>query len=117
MASDCVFAEQQLIQRLALHNSTWQVSVSHASTNTSDGDTGDALLDLSVLSECDDLIVTHHSSYALLAASLGGHRPIIVGAHLTANYGVCNPQRALREDSVLFSNLQQPRSLVLQQVC
>jgi hypothetical protein len=116
VAADCLFAEQLLIQRMLLHNSTWQVMVSHASGNTSDGDTGDALLDLTVLSECDDLIVTHHSSYALLAASLGGHRPIVVGAHLTASYGVCNPQRAVREDSVLFSNLQQPRSVVIQPV-
>lgn len=116
VATDSVAAEQLFIRRLLQHNSTWQVTVSHASSNTSDGDTGDAVLDLSVLSECDDLIVTHHSSYSHLAASLGGHRPIVVGAHLSASYGVCNPQRAVREDSVLFSNLQQPRSVVMQQV-
>jgi hypothetical protein len=116
VASDSVAAEELLVQRLQRHNASWQVIVSHASSNTSDGDTVDALLDLSILSECDDLIVTHHSSYAQLAASFGGHRPIVVGAHLSAKYGVCNPQRAAREDSVLFSNLQQPRSLVMQQV-
>ena len=33
-------AEHLLIERLKLYNSTWQVIVSHASTNTSDGDTG-----------------------------------------------------------------------------
>jgi hypothetical protein len=116
VASDSVAAEQQLTQRLLLHNASWQVTVSHANSNTSDGDTGDALVDLSVLSDCDDLIVTQHSSYGLLAASLGGHRPIVVGAYLSASYGVCNPLRAMREDSVVFSNMQQPRSMTMQQV-
>ena len=116
VASDSVAAEQQLTQRLLLHNASWQVTASHASSNTSDGDTGDALVDLSVLSDCDDLIVTQHSSYGLLAASLGGHRPIVVGAYLSASYGVCNPLRAMREDSVVFSDMQQPRSVTMQQV-
>ena len=116
IASDSVAAEQLLVQRLLLQNSSWQITLSHASSNTSDGDTDDAIIDLTVLSECDDLIVTHHSSYALLAASLSGLRPIVVGAHLSASYGVCNPQRAVREDSVVFSNMRQPSSLVMQQV-
>lgn len=52
-----------------------------------DTDTLISVLDLFVLAQCDDLIVTHYSTFSSVAASLGLHRPVVVGAALNEDTG------------------------------
>ena len=56
-------------------------------TNVSDGATADSIVDLFVLSMCDDLIVSHTSTFSHMAAALGGHRPVLISAELSFKFG------------------------------
>jgi hypothetical protein len=52
-----------------------------------DSDTSNSIFDMFVLSQCDQLIVTHHSTFSTVASSLGLHRPVVVGAALNEDLG------------------------------
>jgi hypothetical protein len=52
----------------------WSVVTANVLTNVSDGSTADSIVDLFVLSMCDDLIASHTSTFSHIAAALGGHR-------------------------------------------
>jgi len=53
----------------------------------SDSSTVDSLGDLFMLSLCDHMIGTEFSTFTSLAAALGAHRPVIVGAHAAMRFG------------------------------
>ncbi len=55
--------------------------------NTTDSTTVDTFADLVMLSMCDDLIGTEFSTFTTLAAALGAHRPVIVGARAALRFG------------------------------
>jgi hypothetical protein len=55
--------------------------------NTTDSTTVDTFADLMMLSLCDDMIGTEFSTFTSLAAALGAHRPVIVGARAALRFG------------------------------
>ena len=55
--------------------------------NTTDSTTVDTFADLMMLSLCDDMIGTEFSTFTTLAAALGAHRPVIVGARAALRFG------------------------------
>jgi hypothetical protein len=55
--------------------------------NTTDSTTVDTFTDLMMLSLCDDMIGTEFSTFTTLAAALGAHRPVIVGARAALRFG------------------------------
>ena len=65
----------------------WAVVTSEVLNNATDSATADALADVFMLSLCDDMIGTEFSTFTSLAAALGAHRPVIVGAHAAMRFG------------------------------
>ena len=65
----------------------WAVLTSEVLNNASDSSTVDSLGDLFMLSLCDHMIGTEFSTFTSLAAALGAHRPVIVGAHAAMRFG------------------------------
>ena len=65
----------------------WAVVTSEILNNTTDSSTVDTFADLLMLSLCDDFIGTEFSTFTTLAAALGAHRPVIVGARAALRFG------------------------------
>ena len=65
----------------------WQVHTSPVVSSVCDTDTLSSILDMFVLAQCDDLIVTQYSTFSSVASSLGLHRPVVVGAALNEDTG------------------------------
>ena len=66
---------------------TWAVITAEILNNTTDSSTVDTFEDLMMLSLCDDIIGTEFSTFTTLAAALGAHRPVIVGARAALRFG------------------------------
>lgn len=65
----------------------WAVFTAGILNNQTDSSTADAMIDLIMLSMSDHLIGTEFSTFTALAASLGAHRPVIVGARAAQKFG------------------------------
>jgi hypothetical protein len=65
----------------------WAVFTAENLNNSTDSSTADSIIDLIMLSMSDHLIGTEFSTFTTLAASLGAHRPIIVGARAAQKFG------------------------------
>jgi hypothetical protein len=87
LASDSLNRLLDLHQALSQPERGWSVVTANVLTNVSDGTTADSIVDLFVLSMCDDLIVSHTSTFSHLAAALGGHRPVLISAELSFKFG------------------------------
>ena len=94
IASDSLTRLLDLQEALSRPERAWSVVTANILTNVSDGSTADSIVDLFVLSHCDDLIVTHTSTFSHIAAALGGHRPVLVGAELSYRFGRQSLRRA-----------------------
>jgi hypothetical protein len=87
IASDSLIRLLNLQQALSQPERGWSVVSANVLTNVSDGATADSIVDLFVLSMCDDLIVSHTSTFSHMAAALGGHRPVLISAELSFKFG------------------------------
>jgi hypothetical protein len=65
----------------------WAVFTAENLNNSTDSSTADSMIDLIMLSMSDHLIGTEFSTFTTLAASLGAHRPVIVGARAAQKFG------------------------------
>jgi hypothetical protein len=74
IASDDVERSERLQVELHRPALGWRVFTSPVMTATSDTDTFNSMLDMFILSACDDLIVTQWSTFSSVASSLGLHR-------------------------------------------
>lgn len=97
IASDSLIRLLNLQEALSRPERGWSVVTANVLTNVSDGATADSVVDLFVLSMCDDLIVSHTSTFSHLAAALGGHRPVLISAELSFKFG----RRPLRRSRTL----------------
>jgi hypothetical protein len=97
IASDSLYRLLNLREALSRPERGWSVVTANVLTNVSDGPTADSIIDLFVLSMCDDLIATHTSTFSHVAAALGGHRPVLISAELSFTFG----RRSLRRSRSL----------------
>lgn len=65
----------------------WAVFTAEVVNNATDSWTSDSFADVMMLSLCDHLIGTEFSTFTTLAAALGAHRPVIVGARAAQTFG------------------------------
>ncbi len=87
IASDSLMRLSDLKHALSQPERAWSVVTANVLTNVSDGTTADSIIDLFVLSMCDDLIASHTSTFSHIAAALGGHRPVLISAELSFKFG------------------------------
>ncbi len=87
IASDSLTRLLDLKEALSQPERAWSVVTADVLTNVSDGTTTDSIIDLFVLSMCDDLIASHTSTFSHIAAALGGHRPVLISAELSFKFG------------------------------
>jgi hypothetical protein len=94
IASDSMTRMLDLQEALSQPDRGWSVVTANVLTNVSDGSTADSIVDLFVLSLCDDLIASHTSTFSHIAAALGGHRPVLISAELSFKFGRRSLRRA-----------------------